>query len=107
MRWPSFALAGIALAVIGIAGWQIWETEQLADGKKRENPYSLYDIAADPQERHDLLTSAERNSQTERLFTTLASALRDAVPAYAEPVKTYAPVDPQTRERLRALGYSN
>ena len=85
----------------------IWETEQLADGKKRENPYSLYDIAADPRERHDLLTSAERNSQTERVFTTLASALRDAVPAYAEPVKTYAPVDPQTRERLRALGYSN
>ena len=29
MRWPGFALAAIATAVIGIAGWQIWEAQQL------------------------------------------------------------------------------
>ena len=85
----------------------LWETEVLADGKKKENPYSLYDVATDPQERQDLLKSSERSSQTERAFQTLASALRDAVPAFSEPSKTYAPVDPQTRERLRALGYAD
>ena len=85
----------------------LWETEVLADGTKKENPYSLYDVATDPQERHDLLKSSERSSQTERAFKTMASALRDAVPAFAEPSKTYAPVDPQTRERLRALGYTD
>jgi hypothetical protein len=29
MRWTPVALGGIAVAVIGIVGWQIWETEQL------------------------------------------------------------------------------
>jgi arylsulfatase len=85
----------------------IWETEVLADGKKKENPYSLYDLTADPLERNDLLNSANRNGKTERVFTTLSAALRDAVPPFAGPHKTYAPVDPQTRERLRALGYAD
>ena len=84
----------------------LWETEALADGKKKENPYSLYDIAADPLERNDLLkpTVAARRSESS---PTLSAALRDAVPAFAGPQKTYAPVDPQTRERLRALGYAD
>jgi hypothetical protein len=29
MRWPSVVLSGIGIAVIAIAGWQIWETKQL------------------------------------------------------------------------------
>ena len=29
MRWPAFVLGGIAIAVVGIVGWQVWETEQL------------------------------------------------------------------------------
>jgi hypothetical protein len=33
MRWPTFVLGGIAAAVVGIAGWQIWETEQLKKPK--------------------------------------------------------------------------
>ncbi|MDQ7246973.1 hypothetical protein [Dongia sedimenti] len=33
MRWPSVALAGIAMAVVGIAGWQAWEAEQLKVAK--------------------------------------------------------------------------
>jgi len=85
----------------------LWETEQLADGRKKQNPYSLYDVSADPAEHNDLLLAKERSSQTEHAFATLSAALRDAVPAYAKPSTTTVPLDPQTRERLRALGYSD
>jgi arylsulfatase A-like enzyme len=85
----------------------LWETEQLADGKKKQNPYSLYDVSADPAERNDLLLAASRSSQTEQAFATLSAALRESVPAYAKPSTTMVPVDASTRERLRALGYSD
>jgi hypothetical protein len=85
----------------------LWETGPLADGTKRTNPYVLYDVAADPAERRDLLQPANRSDQTERVFATLSAALRDAVPAYAKPKATAVTLDPQTKERLRALGYSD
>jgi len=85
----------------------LWETEQLADGSKKANPYSLYDVATDPGERRDLLQNSARSGETERVFATLSAALRDAVPPFATPKKNPAPVDPQTRERLRALGYEH
>lgn len=85
----------------------LWETGQLADGTKKANPYSLYDVRADPAEHNDLLQAKERSGQTERVFATLSAALRDAVPPYAKPSTTAVPIDPQTRERLRALGYSD
>jgi hypothetical protein len=33
VRWIPVALAGLAAGVVGIAGWQIWETEQLKNPK--------------------------------------------------------------------------
>ena len=84
----------------------LWETGPRGDGQTKADPYSLYNVATDPQESRDLRLPENRSPDGERVFQTLSAALRDAVPRIASPDKRQAPVDPATQERLRQLGYT-
>jgi arylsulfatase A-like enzyme len=87
--------------------WKLlWETGAGGDGKTRENPYALFDVARDPGETRDLLVGA-RTPAVEQAFRTMAAALPEAVPPFTRPARTTAPVDERTRERLEALGYTH
>jgi choline-sulfatase len=83
------------------------ETGPRGDGTVKKNPYSLYDMRADPQETTDLLSDGKRSGQVEQVFATLSAALLHAVPPFSPPAKTKAPVGGETQERLKALGYTN
>jgi arylsulfatase len=85
----------------------LWETGPQGDGKVKQNPYSLFDVRADPQETMDLLADGGRSAQVEQVFATLSAALKSAVPPFSPPPKASAPVGGETRERLKALGYTN
>ena len=84
----------------------LWENGPRGDGQTKADPYSLYDVAKDPQERHDLRLTENRTPASDRVFQTMAAALHEAVPPFAAPAAEQAPVDPATRERLRQLGYA-
>jgi arylsulfatase A-like enzyme len=84
----------------------VWENGPRGDGKTKADPYSLYDVAKDPQESRDLRLPENRSPDGDRVFQTLSAALRDAVPRFASPDKEQAPIDPATQERLRQLGYT-
>jgi hypothetical protein len=83
------------------------ETGPRGDGTVKKNPYSLYDMRADPQETTDLLSDGKRSGQVEQVFARLSAALLHAVPPFSPPAKTKAPVGGETQERLKALGYTN
>jgi choline-sulfatase len=84
----------------------LWENGPRGDGQTKADPYSLYDVGKDPQEHRDLRLAENRSPDSDRVFQTMAAALRDAVPPFASPDTEHAPVDPATRERLRQLGYA-
>ena len=84
----------------------LWENGPRGDGQTKADPYSLYDVGKDPQERRDLRLADNRSPDSDRVFQTLSSALRDAVPPFVAPSTEQAPVDPATSERLRQLGYT-
>lgn len=78
------------------------------DGRPRFDgvvpPLSLFAVDRDPDEREDLL--ADGGSREGRaVLEVLAPRLVAAVPAYAGPAATRAPLEEDDRERLRALGY--
>jgi choline-sulfatase len=83
----------------------MWETGPRGDGRVKEDPYSLYDVSADPGETRDLL-EGPRPRRVERVFRTMSAALAQAVPPFERPAKVYVPMDERTRERLEALGYA-
>jgi arylsulfatase A-like enzyme len=85
----------------------LWETGPRGDGKVKENPYSLYDVRADPAETVDLLAAPQRSRGVETAFRTMSEALPGAVPALAAPAKRFVPVDEAMKDRLKALGYTN
>lgn len=71
-----------------------------------EHPEALYDLAADPGERHDLLPA--RAAEADRLrgaWTRFTERARDLAgrPAASAPL----PFDAEEVERLRSLGYLN
>ena len=84
----------------------LWETGMRGDGSKKDNPYSLYDFADDPGETRDLLAPEHHSAEADRVFETMKAALHEAVPGYDAPAGRRAPLDAQTLERLRALGYA-
>jgi tetratricopeptide (TPR) repeat protein len=59
----------------------------------------LYDLERDPQERQNII--AERSALAERM----AQELRRLASEASGPTSGPSPVDPETRERLAALGY--
>lgn len=69
----------------------------------RGSPYSLYDMAADPGERDDLLARDAPGARARA--EALQAALHDAVPPLAPPPGRPVELDVELRERLRALGY--
>jgi arylsulfatase A-like enzyme len=72
-------------------------------GGARENPYLLYDVVADPEERTDLLASGDARSRE------IAERMRPILLAPAPPgpqlTLRLVPFDEDTAERLRELGY--
>ena len=83
----------------------LYEPGGRRDGRKRETPYSLFDLARDPGERFDTLEDLYGSERTERAFAVMREALIRAVaPTEAQPAER-VPVDPALRERLEALGY--
>ncbi len=72
---------------------------------RRDSPYALYDLAADPAERFDHLEEPHRSERTERAFEVIRAMLETAVPPYERPPARRVPVDPAVREHLEALGY--
>lgn len=82
-----------------------------APGRRAEtNPppraWSLFDLAEDPAEEHDLLAEPELPAAVEPVYAGLRLAIETWL-AGASPVLApeAAPVDPQLEERLRSLGY--
>jgi len=72
-------------------------------GKKQ--PFSLYDLEADPDEERDLLRLQPRPDGTDEILRIMSSALVEAVKPADIVTQERAPLDPAMRERLRALGY--
>jgi arylsulfatase A-like enzyme len=68
----------------------------------RTGALALYDLAADPGEQRDL--AASRPEERERLRALLDAEFGGGHPAQ-DPLALPAPLEPETRERLRALGY--
>jgi arylsulfatase A-like enzyme len=85
----------------------LWETGARGDGKVKENPYSLYDVRADPDEMVDLLAAPERSRAVDAAFQAMSGVMQNAVPVLAAPAKRFVPVDDATKDRLKALGYTN
>jgi hypothetical protein len=72
-------------------------------GKKQ--PFSLYDLEADPDEERDLLRLQPRPDGTDEILRIMSSSLVEAVKPAEIVTQERAPLDPAMRERLQALGY--
>ncbi len=79
----------------------LWQPQRGPEGKL----YALFDLVADPGETGDLLGAEHRTARSEEIFRALLAALRTAVPPYATPDGGSIPLDPETQQRLRDLGY--
>ena len=80
----------------------IWQPDGAPDGK-RPNPYSLYEIAKDPDERHDLIDSPDPALRA--VAERLEAALQAAGPALPQHTAPNVKIDEPVQERLRQLGY--
>ena len=65
------------------------------------NRYELYDLVADPLEKHDLVAAFQVPEEAE--------PLRELIPLWlateTDQIEAVDEIDPKTRERLRAIGY--
>lgn len=80
----------------------IWEPDGRPEGG---GPWALYALGDDPGERRNLLASEHRSARVERIFEILSVALREGVPVIDRPEPSQVPLDLETRDRLKALGY--
>ncbi len=80
----------------------IWEPDGAPEGA-RANPYSLYEIAKDPSESHDLIDSKDPKLQA--VAQRLEAELQTAGPAQPEHDAPKVKIDKPVEERLRQLGY--
>jgi arylsulfatase A-like enzyme len=71
----------------------------------RTHPYSLYDLEADPGERHDLLAQTPLPAQAQAAFERLRDELERAAGTAALTPIERAPIDAETERRLESLGY--
>ena len=68
----------------------------------------MFRISRDPNEKNDLLAKADATGeapQTRRRMTELVRGGRQATPPFDTPVHERTPLDEETLERLRSLGY--
>jgi arylsulfatase A-like enzyme len=83
--------------------WKLlWQPDGAPDGP-RADPYSLYDVASDPGEQHDL--SSTTDPALRRTLDELRRALAAAGPDRPRYDAPNVSVDRPVEERLRALGY--
>ncbi len=80
----------------------IWQPDGAPDGK-RANPYSLYEIAADPGESRDLIDATD--PAVRAVAERLEAALQAAGPALPQHTAPNVKIDEPVQERLRQLGY--
>jgi arylsulfatase A-like enzyme len=68
--------------------------------------FALYDLAADPDEDHDLLECRFRRANgASAVAQILRREMETAVPAFETPAAQSAPLDADLERRLRELGY--
>jgi arylsulfatase A-like enzyme len=67
----------------------------------REGSYQLYDMIADPEERHDLVESGEIPDGLSEIRKEIALWIASGTGR----VEAVEALDPETEERLRAIGY--
>lgn len=83
--------------------WKLlYEPGQRPDGRPG-TPWSLYHVAVDPEERDDLAGTIEPAARA--AYDRLRGAIGGAVPPYVAPKPGAAPLDPDTKRRLKELGY--
>jgi arylsulfatase A-like enzyme len=70
-----------------------------------EQPFSLFDLEADPEERHDLLEDPEPSPEVQRVFAALKEAMGRAIPPGPDLPERSVPIDAEMRRRLEELGY--
>ena len=77
------------------------------DGSPAQGPgeFSLYDVTKDPGEKDDLLAANPVPTEIAHIAGALAIRLEESVPPFERPKATFAPVEPELKERLRSLGY--
>jgi arylsulfatase A-like enzyme len=80
----------------------IYEPDHPPDGA-RANPYRLYDIVADPEERNDLLASGDARSR--EIAERMRAILLAPPPPGPQLTERRVPFEVETEEQLRALGY--
>ena len=68
--------------------------------------YSLFDLDRDPEEKVDLLSGADPPARVREIARRLDEAMRHAVAPVAVSEPETAPIGPEMRERLEALGYA-
>jgi len=83
--------------------WKLlWQPDGAPDGP-RADPYSLYDVASDPGEQHDLAGASD--PAVRRALDELQRTLAAAGPEHPLFDAPNVGVDRPVEERLRALGY--
>jgi arylsulfatase len=83
--------------------WKLlYEPGQRPDGRLG-TPWSLYHVAEDPGEKHDLAGTTDPAARA--AYERLRGAVEAAVPSYDAPKPGAAPLDPDTARRLKELGY--
>ena len=110
---PRAARRYIVSEAVGVAprhrairneSWKlIWEPDGAPEGR-RANPYSLYEIAADPGEHRDLIDSSDPTLQA--VARQLEAALQAAGPAQPAHSAPNVSIEQSVQERLRQLGYA-
>jgi arylsulfatase A-like enzyme len=95
---PDFQIA------VRLGTWKlIWVQDPLDRVLMRGSEWELYDLAADPQELHDL--HALQPQRADRYRRRLLSWVRSWRPKLTPPGVPVLPADPAVREGLRSLGY--
>ncbi len=83
----------------------VYEPGGPRDGRAKTSPWSLFDVMADPDERVDRTEVADRSAETDQAIAVLSRRLEVSVPQVAAPETQALEIDPELRDRLRAIGY--
>ncbi|MDP6980138.1 MAG: sulfatase [Myxococcota bacterium] len=75
------------------------------DGRRKTTPWSLFDVASDPDERVDHAEPSGRTRKTDQVLAALSHQLEASVPAMMAVETQALDIDTELRERLRAIRY--